>query len=91
MLAAALGKATSLGTDCVFTHLLILVSLVLNAVYTKCGGILGEFPNLLMIQHGAPGEGKSVALWLVFQILYYFDSVRTKRRQDKYNDDVKKY
>ena len=90
-LAADLGKATSLGTDNVFTHLLILVSLVLNAVYAKYGGIIGKFPNLLMIQHGAPGEGESVALWLVFQILYYFDSVRAKHRQDKYKEASSKY
>ena len=85
--AAALGSATSWATECVFTHLLILISLVLNALSTKYGGILGKFPNLLMIQHGAPGEGKSVALWMMFQILYYFDSLRTKIRLAKWRVD----
>ncbi|CAE7564516.1 unnamed protein product, partial [Symbiodinium pilosum] len=50
---------------------------------TRYGGILGKFPNLLMLQHGAPGEGKSVALWL-FQILYFFDELRTKAKLEKY-------
>ncbi|CAE7917987.1 unnamed protein product, partial [Symbiodinium necroappetens] len=77
---AALGRATSLSSACVFTHMVILISLTLNALQTRYGGILGKFPNLLMLQHGAPGEGKSVALWLVFQILYYFDDTRTKRK-----------
>jgi hypothetical protein len=86
--AAALGRATSLSTSCVFTHMLIVLSLVLNAIQSKYGGILGKFPNLLMIQHGAPGEGKSVALWLVFQILYYFDSLRTKLRLDAWKADM---
>ena len=63
--------------------MLILVSLTLNALQTRYGGILGKFPNLLMLQHGAPGEGKSVALWL-FQILYFFDELRTKAKLEKY-------
>ena len=83
-LCAALGRATSLSSACVFTHMLILVSLTLNALQTRYGGILGKFPNLLVLQHGAPGEGKSVALWLVFQILYFFDELRAKAKLEKY-------
>ncbi|CAE7282086.1 unnamed protein product [Symbiodinium sp. CCMP2592] len=84
-LCAALGRATSLSSACVFTHMLILISLTLNALQTRYGGILGKFPNLLMLQHGAPGEGKSIALWLVFQILYYFDDTRTKLKLKEWN------
>ena len=31
-------------------------------------GILGVFPNLLINQHGASGDGKSVALWYDTQV-----------------------
>ena len=48
--AGALARATSLHQTCVY-YLLILLSFVLNAVQVRYGGILGKFPNLLMIQH----------------------------------------
>ena len=31
-----------------------------------------------MIQHGAPGDGKSISMWLHFQVLAYFDKTRNK-------------
>ena len=46
---------------------------------------------MLMLQHGAPGEGKSVALWLVFQILYYFDDIRTKLRLKEWNTNKEQH
>ena len=76
--AAAVGKATSLHVSCVYVHLVILISLVLSAVQVKYGGILGKFSNPLMIQHGAPGDGKSIQMWLHFQVLALFDKVRNK-------------
>ena len=88
---AALGRATSLSSACVFTHMVILISLTLNALQTRYGGILGKFPNLLMLQHGAPGEGKSVALWLVFHILYYFDDTRTKLKLKEWNTNKEQH
>ena len=41
-------------------------------------GIFGKFSNPLMIQHGAPGDGKSIVMWLIFQVLAHFDKVRNK-------------
>lgn len=72
-------KAASL-----FVHLLIMLSLVLNVVQVRYGGILGKFPNLVTLQHGEPGDGKSIALWLVLQVLYHFDSVKAKHHAAKY-------
>ena len=80
----ALARATSLHPSCVFIHLLILVATTLGAVKVNFGGILGRVCNLLMIQHGAPGEGKSVALWLSLQILYYYDKLRDDRAKKAY-------
>ena len=89
--AQALGRATSLHPSCVFVHLLILVATTLHAVQIKFGGILGRFCNLLMIQHGAPGEGKSVALWLSLQILYYYDKVRESHAKRKHAQKMQIY
>ncbi len=75
----ALGRGTSLHPSCVFVHMLILVATTLGAVQVKFGGILGRFCNLLLLQHGAPGEGKSVALWLSLQALYCYDKARDRR------------
>ena len=61
-LSSAVGKATSLHVSCMFVHLVVLISTVLGAVHVRYGGILGKFSNLLMLQHGAPGDGKSIAL-----------------------------
>eukprot|EP00435_Cladocopium_sp_Y103_P029585 s1478_g7.t1 len=89
--AGALARATSLDQSCVFVHLLIMLSLVLNAVQVRFGGILGKFPNLVMLQHGEPGDGKSIALWLVLQVLYYFDSIKTKHDAAKHRADLRRY
>ena len=75
-IATALGRATSLHPSCVYVHILLLISTTLGAVQLKYGGILGKHCNLLMLQHGEPGDGKSVALWLDVQILSYYDQVR---------------
>ncbi|CAK0821406.1 unnamed protein product [Prorocentrum cordatum] len=87
--AGAVGRATSLHPSCVYVHLVILMSLVLDAVQVKYGGILGKFSNPLMIQHGAPGDGKSIALWLVFQVLAYFDKIRNKVAKAAYDQKVR--
>ena len=71
-LSQALGRATSLHPSCVYTHLLVMESITLPAVQVKVGGILGRPCNIVMIQHGSPGEGKSVALWLCLQCVYDF-------------------
>ena len=89
--AAALGRATSLHPSCVYVHLLLLVATTLGAVQVKYGGILGRFCNLLMLQHGQPGDGKSVALWLDLQNLHYYDQVREKFAKQKHEDLVKAY
>ena len=91
LFAGALAKATSLDQSCVFVHLLIMLSLVLNSVQVRFGGILGKFPNLVMLQHGEPGDGKSIALWLVLQVLYYFDSIKTKHDAAKHRADLRRY
>ena len=62
--AEALGRATSMDASCVYTHLLLLDAVTLNGLMVKYGGILGKFSNLIMIQHGPPGDGKSVIVWL---------------------------
>lgn len=89
--AGALARATSLHQTCVYVHLLVMLSLVLNAVQVRYGGILGKFPNLLMIQHGEAGDGKSIALWLILQILYYFDSIKTKHDAASYRHELRQY
>ena len=89
--AGALARATSLHQSCVFVHLLIMLSLVLNAVQVRFGGILGKFPNIVMLQHGEPGDGKSIALWLVLQVLYYFDTSKTKHDAAKHRMDLRRY
>ena len=89
--ASALGRATSLHPSCVFVHLLILVATTLSAVQVRYGGILGRFCNLLMVQHGAPGEGKSVALWLSLQIMYYYDMVREKWSKKAYHEALQAF
>lgn len=88
--AGALARATSLHQSCVFVHLLIMLSLVLNAVQVRFGGILGKFPNIVMLQHGEPGDGKSIALWLVLQVLYYFDTIKTKHDAAKHRMDLRR-
>lgn len=89
--AGALARATSLHQSCIFVHLLIMLSLALNAVQVRFGGILRKFPNILMLQHGGPGDGKSIALRLVLQVLYYFDSIQTKRDVAKHRSDLRRY
>jgi len=75
-LSCALGRAASLHPSCVYVHMLLLIALTLNAVVIKYSGLLGRFCNLLLLQHGPPGDGKSVALWLSQQILAYYDKKR---------------
>ena len=58
----ALGRATSVDASCVYVHLLLAESKTLNALMVKYGGILGKYANMIMIQHGAPGDSKSVIL-----------------------------
>jgi len=77
-LSSALSSAASLHPSCVFVHMLILVALTLRAVMVRYSGLLGRYPNLVLIQHGAPGDGKSVAVWLCTQILMYYDTLRDK-------------
>ena len=89
--AGALARATSLHQSCAFVHLLIMLSLVLNAVQVRFGGILGKFPNILMLQHGEPGDGKSIALWLVLQVLYYFDTIKSKHDAARHRIDSRRY
>ena len=90
-LASAVGKATSLHVSCTFVHLVVLVATVLGAVQVRYGGILGMFSNLLMLQHGAPGDGKSIALWLVAQVLSHFDKVRDSVAKSQYRRDLQSY
>ena len=35
-------------------------------------GILGSFPNIMIIQDGASGDGKSPPLWFDTQVCHYF-------------------
>ena len=90
-LSSAVGKATSLHVSCVFVHLVVLISTALDAVQVRYGGILGKFSNLLMLQHGAPGDGKSIALWLMVQVLSYFDKVRDAVAKSKYRRDLQAF
>ena len=83
--SGALGRAVSLHPSCVWMHLLILLALTLNAVQVKYSGLLGRFCNLMLLQHGSPGDGKSVALWLVIQILRYFDKKEDEYAQQEYS------
>ena len=89
--AEALARATSLHTACVYTHLMLVISLPLGAVQLKYGGILGRFCNMLVLQHGEPGEGKSVIAWLTRQILYYYDKKREESARGVYKEELKKY
>ena len=72
----ALAQAASLHPGCMFVHMLCLVALTLNAVQVKYSGLLGKFCNLMVLQHGPPGDGKSIALWLDLHILSFFDKLR---------------
>ncbi|CAK0800291.1 unnamed protein product, partial [Prorocentrum cordatum] len=89
--ASALGKATSLHASCVYVHLMILVATTLGAVQLRYGGILSRHCNLLMLQHGEPGDGKSVALWLDVQVLGFYDMIRERRSKKKYEDAAQKH
>eukprot|EP00959_Pyramimonas_sp_CCMP1952_P063483 1326750-Pyramimonas_sp.AAC.1 len=44
-----------------------------------------------MIQHGPPGDGKSVALWLDVQVLAFFDMIRERRTKKKYEEAEHKH
>ena len=90
-LATALGKATSLHPSCVYVHILLLIATTLGAVQLKYGGILARHCNLLMLQHGEPGDGKSIALWLDVQILSYYDQVREARAKRRYDAAVERH
>ena len=70
--------------SCTYTHNLILNSLPLGAVQMKYGGILARHSNLLMLQEGEPGDGKSVALWLDVQVLSHYDQKREERTKAAY-------
>lgn len=76
----ALGQAASLHPGCMFVHMLALVALTLSAVQVKYSGLLGRFCNLLVLNHGPPGDGKSIQLWLDLHILSYFDKLRLLTR-----------
>ena len=89
--ASALGQATSLHASCVYVHLMILVATTLGAVQIKYGGILSRHCNLLMLQHGQPGDGKSVALWLDVQVLAFFDMIRERRAKKKHEEACQKH
>ncbi|CAK0858472.1 unnamed protein product, partial [Prorocentrum cordatum] len=89
--ASALGKATSLHASCVYVHLMILVATTLGAVQLRYGGILSRHCNLLMLQHGEPGDGKSIALWLDVQVLGFYDMIRERRSKKKYEDAAQKH
>ena len=43
------------------------------------------------MQHGAPGDGKSVALRLDCRILYHYDEIRSKAAQKEYDTDLKDF
>ncbi|CAK0909816.1 unnamed protein product, partial [Prorocentrum cordatum] len=89
--ASALGQATSLHASCVCVHLMILVATTLGAVQIKYGGILSRHCKLLMLQHGQPGDGKSVALWLDVQVLAFFDMIRERRAKKKHDEACQKH
>ncbi|CAK0896107.1 unnamed protein product [Prorocentrum cordatum] len=90
-IATALGKATSLHPSCVYVHILLLIATTLGAVQLKYGGILARHCNLLMLQHGEPGDGKSIALWLDVQILSYYDQVREARAKRRYDAALERH
>ena len=70
-LAVGLGRGLSLHPSRTYMHKLALGSLRLNAVKVNYSGILGVFPNLLIIDYGASGDGKSPGLWLDTQVMHY--------------------
>ncbi|CAK0804108.1 unnamed protein product, partial [Prorocentrum cordatum] len=90
-IATALGKATSLRPSCVHVHILLLIATTLGAAQLKCGGILARHCNLLMLQHGESGDGKSIALWLDVQILSYYDQGREARAKRRYDAAVERH
>jgi hypothetical protein len=75
-LSSALAEAASLAPSSMFVHMLILVALTLRAVQVKYSGLLGRYCNLVMLQNGAPGDGKSVQLWFNTQVTMYYDKCR---------------
>lgn len=70
-LAEGLSQGLSLHPGRQFMHLMALGSLRLNAVKVDYSGILGVFPNLLLIDVGASGDGKSIGLWMDTQVMHY--------------------
>ena len=89
-LAEAFGRASSSHASAMFVQLMVLVSLTLNAVQVKYSGLLGRFSNLVVIQHGPPGDSKSVILCVCLQILYYYDKKRYDKMLAQWKQDDKK-
>ena len=44
-----------------------------------------------MLQHGAPGDGKSIVLWLMVQVLSYFGKARDSVAKAHYRRGLQSY
>ena len=72
-------------------HSLTRSSLRLNSVKVNYSGILGMFPNLLIMDVGASGDGKSIGLWMDTQCMHYLRITILKARMTEWEKAKKKY
>ena len=80
-LATALAKGISLAPSSVHVNLLVQVSSMLNAVKLHYSGILAVFANLIVVQHGATGDGKSINVWFASQVAQTWQRRAEKRER----------
>ena len=79
-LSTAIAGGLSLDAGCEYCHILTNASLRLSCVKVPYSGMLGVFPNIMVLQDGASGDGKSIGLWFDTQVNRYLRKKVLARR-----------
>ena len=58
---------------------------------SQYSGILGIFPNQMLNDHGASGDGKSVVLWFITQAMHYLRKQILKNLKKDWQDKKDAY
>jgi hypothetical protein len=80
-----LARGLSVDPARVYVHYLAMGSLFLSSLKTHYSGVLGIFPNLMLNDHGASGDGKSIALWFDTQVMHFLrkEILKIKKKEWK--------
>ena len=89
--AQTLARGMSLHTGAMLTILLVRTSSLLNSVKSKYSGILGIFANLNVVVFGATGDGKSIGVWFMSQVVLQWQRLAREHEKKRWRKAKKEF